>query len=704
MSETLTTTPDTHTAAPSLHIDGAPDALQIDKIEALRTAEAAHEEAAVAGIFWMDLDARVEAREKAQADFDDIIKQHLKDNGIEEDDPKYAEYEALLRDSSIDKIDDDEWKPEVLPAGTAGPVRQSGRSLVYDQVRSTYGTATPAPAVPAPTAPTVPLDVPKTTAEIKGVVDALPEIIAARTKVNILREELAELSAKRQRRLFSRSNTLYEFDDKVDQYEEAVNELAKAELKAEKDAGKERDETEERFAAALKLVDNYRQLQELSVDKLKKTKVSGFIRFMTSGSTGMRMLKGAGLGIGFSLLAGTVVAATGGAAGVGLLTGGGIVASRFARSYARFDNEDNRGLKIADASLDTEVVDKSGATGKDSDETIELVNKYLLDQLERDMVNEQDKRRKATTKAMAMVAVGSLAGEALHYGHDLYASHHAHGVDSSSGKTGNGSGPNTDPGAGGKPEVPAPASHDYLDDAGAHIMSNGEGLYQTFHEMGIPQKDWPALLEQAGPKLHDMQVHGHSLAYRMPNGEWGLRMTADGTFPQQGLDVISNTHDHITGVVTDNASNHVTDHMSDRATEVAPHNHATLDTDTSDASAADADMTTEVPVAHNMIDSVLDKPVVNPSDISGNPTLSQLTHVIPNSHASYLSDKLNLRPTEWQPVEDYIAHQTSQHRPLYDNVFQVTDNGVVEFKTNTLPPATMADIITHIPTSVRSRL
>lgn len=704
MSETLTTTPDTHPAPPSLHIDGAPDALQIDKIEALRTAEAAHEQAAVDGIFWMDLDARAEAREKAHADFDDIVKQHLKDNGIEEDDPKYAEYAALLRDSSIDKIDEDEWKPEVLPAGTAGPVRQSGRSLVYGQVRSTYGTATPVPvpapvpAVPAPTAPTVPLGVPKTTAEIKGVVDALPEIIAARTKVNVLREELAELSAKRQRRLFSRSETLYEFDDKVDQYEEAVNELAKAELKAEKDAGKERDETEERFAAALKLVDNYRQLQELSVDKLKKTKVSGFIRFMTSGGRGMRILKGVGLGVSVGVLGAAVTAVTGGAAAAGLVTAG-VAATRFARSYARFDNEENRGVKIADASLDTEVVDKSGATGKDSDETIDLVNKYLLEQLEEDMLTEQDKRRKATRNAMGMVVVGSLAGEALHFGHDLYASHHAHGASGDAHDNppkGDPKGDGSKPGAGAE----SPTTHEYADNAGAHTMSNGEGLYQTFHEMGIPQKDWPALLEQAGPKLHDMQ---DPLAYRMPNGEWGLRMTADGTFPQQGLDIISNTHDHMTGVVTDNAS-HAADHISDHASEAAPHNHASFDTDTSDTSAADADMTTEVPIAHNMIDSVLDKPVVNPSDISGNPTLSQLTHVIPDSHASYLADKLNLRPSEWQPVEEYIAHQTSQGKPLYGKVFNITTNGVVEFKTNTLPPATMADIITHIPTSVRSRL
>ncbi|HSW91076.1 MAG TPA: hypothetical protein VLG09_00335, partial [Candidatus Saccharimonadales bacterium] len=617
------------------------------------------------------------------------------DNYIDASDPKLDEYKAVLRRYSIDNISKDDWEKHPIDPVTHMAL-PSKRAEAVEKLRVDFPDV---PTVPLPSLP------PKTSAEIKGIVDVVPEIIAARTKVNVLREELAELSAKRQRRLFTRSNTLYEFDDKVDQYEKAVNELAKAELEAEKDAGKERDETEERFAAALKLVNNYRQLQELSVDKLKKTKVAGFIRIMTSGSTPMRMLKGLGLGVGVGLVAGALTAVTGGAAAAGAATAL-VAAGKFARSYARFDNEENRGVKIADASLDTEVVGESGATGKDTDETIDLVNKYLLKQLEEDMLTEQDKRRKATGKAMAMVVVGSLAGEALHYGHDLYTSHHAHSIDSGSGeKPGNGSGPNTDPGAGGKSEV----EDTYHFDAEGQTLHKGDGFYSVFEQMNkggevnIPQKDWSALLEQAGPKLHDLQIDGHPLAYRMPNGEWGVRMTSDGMFPKEGMDIIASTHDHMTGVVTDNAS-HAADHIGDHASEAAPHNHASFDTDTSDTSAADADMTTEVPIAHNMIDSVLDKPVVSPSDISGNPTLSQLTHVIPDSHASYLADKLNLRPSEWQPVEEYIAHQTSQGRPLYGNVFNITTNGVVEFKTNTLPPATMADIITHIPTSVRSRL
>jgi hypothetical protein len=717
-----------------------PQPLTIKAIEGLRRQEAEEE----AKVPFGDDEKHDEALAKARESFDTFVGEHLLKFGIIPGDENYDEYAKILREASVDHITAYQWEEGNLLDDDSERVPR--REALEDALKEKFGVSSerdddtskdtdtdkdkddakeaddkeddsskvvPADTdAPAPDTDTPPVDTPddtgdtlvlpvvKSPEEIKAVVDADPTVRGARAKVGVLRDELAELSARRQRRLFTSSSAKREYTDKEDQYKVAVNELAKAELEAEKNAGHERNETEERFAAAFKLVDHYRKLQQASVDKLKDTKVSGFIRFMTSGSTAMRMLKGAGLGVGVGLLSASLLAVTGGAAVAGLAAAG-VAAGRFARSYARFDNEDDRGLEVADSSLDTEVVSEAGAADKNTDETIDLVNKYLMKQLELDTKAEQGKRRSATTKAMAMVAVGSLAGEALHYGHDLYASHHAHGLDSSSGdKSGNGSGPNTDPGAGGRPEV----KDLYHFDPDGQALHEGDGFYSVFKEMNdngqveIPQKDWSALLEQAGPKLHDVQVDGHPLAYRMPDGQWGVRMTSNGMFPKEGLDIIASTHDHMNGITTGSS-------VADQASEVTPRNPV-VETDTSsvDTSAADADMTTEVPIAHNMIDNILDKPVVNPSDITGNPSLSQLTHVIPDSHASYLANKLNLRPSEWQPIEGYIAQQTAQGRPLYGNVFNITTNGVVEFKTNTIPPATMADIITRIPTSVRSRL
>lgn len=69
--------------------------------------------------------------------------------------------------------------------------------------------------------------------------------------------------------------------------------------------------------------------------------------------------------------------------------------------------------------------------------------------------------------------------------------------------------------------------------ADALRVDNGEGLYQTFEEMGIPKDKWQAVLDQSGPKLVRMGE-----AYRDPSiGGFGLN--GDGRLSKRALDVIA---------------------------------------------------------------------------------------------------------------------------------------------------------------------
>lgn len=71
--------------------------------------------------------------------------------------------------------------------------------------------------------------------------------------------------------------------------------------------------------------------------------------------------------------------------------------------------------------------------------------------------------------------------------------------------------------------------------AEAHRIDNGEGLFQTFEEMGIPKDKWQAVLDQSGPKLVRMGE-----AYSDPSiGGYGLN--GDGRLSERALKVIADS-------------------------------------------------------------------------------------------------------------------------------------------------------------------
>ncbi|MCA9338923.1 hypothetical protein KC939_01095 [Candidatus Saccharibacteria bacterium] len=85
-------------------------------------------------------------------------------------------------------------------------------------------------------------------------------------------------------------------------------------------------------------------------------------------------------------------------------------------------------------------------------------------------------------------------------------------------------------------ETVVPQAHDIsssFSDAARHIDS-GEGFYQTFKEMGIPQSEWSDLLDKVGPRLQEQGI-----AYPMGDS-WGINMTPSGKMPDSTLRIIEN--------------------------------------------------------------------------------------------------------------------------------------------------------------------
>ncbi len=219
--------------------------------------------------------------------------------------------------------------------------------------------------------------------------------------------------------------------------------------------------------------------------------------------------------------------------------------------------------------------------------------------------------------------------------------------------------------------------------------------------MGIPKDQWHDLLGKVGPQLHDVQVSGHPLAYHMPNGDWGIRMTPDGHMPKSALDLISHAHDQMNGghapsgtgieTSTGGAAPSGTS-VVEAAQNTTPNAPASVDTLTAHTD-------------HSGIQNIIHKQVIQPSDIQNNPDFTTFTHV-PGMTPEMMGQHLGLRATEWDQLQDYIARQvTIENNGLYRNVFAVNTDGFLRFTTNNIPPATMADMLNNgIPAGVRSRL
>lgn len=772
-------------------IEGAPDVLQLDKIDELRSRQEAHASALISGIDSFDYEARVAKRVEAYRDNPSLVEEFLKENGVQQDDPKFDEYASLLRDYSIDEIPEEVWdlgveeedmfgrkvqhpplklgayervqtaygadsepeEPEAKPADITEEVKTSeskadseskGEAEKTSEPEKEPGTtdeekekepeSTPEkePESESKDEETKPeeegekkdeADKPDDTAElpktpdIKEILDADPAIRAARANVVALRSKLAKITAKRQSSLRSGKSSIQEYEDAQTEYQDAVDQLVKLELSAEKTAGLERDKETERLDAAFSLVKHFQELQGEVINEMKNTKVGKFIDFMTRGSTAKKLLKGVGLGLAAGVAGAIVTAATGGAAGAAIATGIGM-STRLARGYARFDARNRNAMDVVDADsrmsqFNLDMINGSDAGDKDPDEAVRRVSDALMDKLDDDTKKEQGKRRSSTYKSLGMIALGGALAEtgsilSDHYGSNglLKNPFGSDNVEAKSGGSGaDGTGADTDnSGTGGaeKPSVESENNWDSrpgVDTTGAETISNGEGFYQTFQELNIPAEDRAELLAKVGPQLHDMQVGGQPLAYQMPNGEWGIRMTPDGKMPTDALQLISDTHDQMSGASVDAGAGTGSEFSSgaDSTTETTS---SSLETSDIDNTPAGVESLTTV-VDKSSVHDIMSKDTINASDITGNQQLMDLSHVATWYPPDAIGQKLGLSMRDWNNLESHIIDETEQGNALYSDTFEVSPAGYLRFTGNRIPADTLADMLNNVPIDAR---
>lgn len=678
--------------------------------------------------------ARKAAKDRFEADAKQYLIDH--DSVVDADDPELPKLLEYIRHYSIDNMTEDEWLyPRVEADGT---VKQSARREVEQDYKDRHGSSDPDeepvwpeddpdkgpippdgdskeddPAAdpdkkkddegeedeggdPKPTEETKPETKeeppkPKTPEEIRAIVDANPDIMAARANVDGLRTELAALSAKRQGRLFNRDSgkLQQEYNAKQAEYETALNDLIRLEESAEKTAGLEKSEGQARFDVAMKLVDNFKKLQEQSVEMLKNTKVGKFVEFMTKGGTFKRILKGVLVGGAVGAVGAAITvftAGTGaGAVGAGLATAGAL-AGRFARGFAASDAKRGDSMFTNGGEYMTRLVGHMEKGG--GEDRIDTAHRILMEKLETDTKQEQGKRRKATYIAMGSVAVGSILALGLNEAIDSYTGHNkgAHDLlwnDEVQGKA-----------------VPDPDSVPRTElktiipertfNAEAIRIDPGEGWYQTFQDLGVAQKDWPTLLNKVGPELQGVKVNGMDLAYRMPNGEWGIRMTPDGTMPKEALTAIMNAHDQMTGVSTAPAAVEVPVEAPGAKVNVP-----NIPAPTPEAPAGVPNLETVTPADRSSVESIIMKEVITPRDIADTPAFDKITTIASWYDPEWIGQKLELPAADWNRLEEYIIGQVrTENNPLYREVFNVDQRGYLHFNNiREIPDTAMADMI-----------
>ena len=314
------------------------------------------------------------------------------------------------------------------------------------------------------------------------------------------RSEWAKISSKRQRRTLDRR--IKGYNDAKARYNQLVQERGRALLADE--LAQTENATEKNALVIAYLANEQNKLRELVKHESDMKFPVKFANWMNRGSRKARLAKGVAIGlaagVGGSLLAG--------AAGVGLLAGGAVAASRFVRGYTARHTEGMGKLDVEEAKKDA-----SYRTRMYNGDLFENSASIFEGYFENDSKKEQVKRRKAVAWGVGSIAVGSIAGHALHLGID-----HVSGWTGHNGLGGHpfadhqpshpSTGGDHNPPAGGghdtnPPVAPKPELHELANSHDTYNVHPGEGWNETMKDMGIPQDKWADVLKDAGPKLHE---------------------------------------------------------------------------------------------------------------------------------------------------------------------------------------------------------
>jgi hypothetical protein len=461
-----------------------------------------------------------------QADFeggvDDSLDMFLEQSGISNDSANFTEVHQLLRDASIDKISEDEWGNSPASRGVDANDTKSQSDKFKERIDIRLEQGSHANG-------SVDIDALHTEAfEINQIFDDLQSS----------REAWATASAKRQGRIGGKAK---DHASLKDAYTAKLREFGVFELQGEIT---DDDDTTTKNAKVIEyLFNEQKKLRELTTEKLKGTKVGKFVEFMNRGRLATRIAKGVGFGLvvgatgGFAL--GAIGAAGAGAAAVGV--------SRFVKGYA--SNDKHRGMRTAEESFidsDGNRVYLDDDAGTTIESKFDTAAQIYDEDFEKDTKREQIKRRKALAWGIGSVAIGTSVGylasnfdEVSDKVGDIKGR-----VDNWINDTPNGDSTSQTDGQGvidndNHDTVPGHEFHQTPDQTrfaeighDARWVEPGEGWYQTFNELGIPQDNWQDVLQDAGPKLHEQ-----GWAYRMPDGQWGI--SQPGRLPDSALRVIA---------------------------------------------------------------------------------------------------------------------------------------------------------------------
>lgn len=470
---------------------------------------------------------------------DTTIREYLGDHHILDDNQNYADYQSVLRSLSADRLDTLQWRFGEWDEANQTNVGKTGFDRLHDEQERLFGRR-----LDLSTGDNQSTD--RTSEEWDEFAVDYEEYAGLLSDVHKSRENWARAASKRLGRAFSIKDS--KRDTLKEEYNTAVQSLGKLELRSvlEDDTVSVNDKKVE----VLKyLFAEQKKLREQTLENLKGTKVSKFVEWMNRGKFATRVAKGIGIGV----VAGVAGSVAAGAVGAGIVAAGAVGASRFVKGYASKDK--HRGSKMPGKldevdpqnSDDTKIVLEHLA-GSNSSNILESASEKVNSFFEDDVKDEQKERRKSLAWGMGSIAVGagagyllsntSVLGDAKDAVHDKINSW-LNGSSTDVKPQGPG-GAVTEPTGGdhGTPGHPdGPGSHHNVINLhevshDAHWVEPGEGWYQTFNELGIPQEDWQNVLQDAGPRLHEQ-----GWAYRMPDGQWGI--SQPGRLPDSALRVIA---------------------------------------------------------------------------------------------------------------------------------------------------------------------
>ncbi|HEU5121841.1 MAG TPA: hypothetical protein VFT59_03265 [Candidatus Saccharimonadales bacterium] len=718
MSTETAPSPEKAPAKDPLHLEGAPEALQIEMIEKLRAEEMKLENKLVSELDNpLDTEGEEKAREAARAQFDKLIENHLASKGItRENNEKYLEYVALLRSYSVDHIPENIWKDGMRDDDgneTVPPMRKAA----YEEVREKY--TTPEKKDDEPSKETDPTgdDKEGDKTDDKGdegedkdgdkketgkTDDETEKLVKERLeKIAKLEEELKGVQGAKHAAFAARMAVSYfargkkkELGEKYEEaeriYTEKLRELEA--LKAEEQRENEKASQEEiNKAIAERFTDRLQKDHKLQKEAMLKE--GGFKAKILEKYQNLSRGKKIAVAIG----AGALIAA--GGAGLGALAGligtgvataaaGGItIGAKSARTYATAYSR-----IYADKNPDNLKFTIDYPRAHTTEGAIDLALNFMKSESSRDIESADKAKRNAVFMAMGTAATAGILGAGAMDALDAYSNRGAGWVGGVVGNEIAGTPVSATPGTGAVAETWSvkPAAEEVLQyTPEAKVLNAGDGGFNIFQRMDIPQNHWHQMWQEVGPELQNVKMDdGRPFSYLMPNGEWGVRMTPDGKVPDAALKLIAEKHESLFGTTPASVTD-ATEAVSASAQETA------------------GDVTQPVIDAKEATElkAVLADPNISAADISSHPELfDKLSHVAPNVELhTYMTEGLGVPDRVWtENVEPFIRTQLEIRNPLYTASFYESPEGIRFTGNGTLPPEVMAGLLQSIPSATRN--